>query len=247
MLEIDGLQAGYGDVRALFGVTLSVGAGEIVALLGPNGAGKSTLLNCVAGLVRPRSGAIRWDGQDLRTLGAHLIVERGVALVPEGRRLFGGMTVQENLELGAFASRAWGGRRAGLERVYTLFPVLAERRRTAVQALSGGQQQMVAVGRALMASPRLLMLDEPSLGLAPRLVAAILEALVAINRAGVTVFLVEQNVPAALSLAHRGYLHEGGRIVGEGSGASLMADEHVRRAYLGPLAVRTPSPQGEHQ
>src|SRR5439155_1758559 len=131
VLEIDGLQAGYGDVRALFGVTLSVGAGEIVALLGPNGAGKSTLLNCVAGLVRPRSGAIRWDGQDLRTLGAHLIVERGVALVPEGRRLFGGMTVQENLELGAFASRAWGGRRAGLERVYTLFPVLAERRRTA--------------------------------------------------------------------------------------------------------------------
>ena len=158
--------------------------------------------------------------------------------MPEGRRLFGGMSVQENLELGAFAPRAWAGRRAALERVYTLFPVLAERRRTAVQALSGGQQQMVAVGRALMASPRLLMLDEPSLGLAPRLVAAILEALVAINRAGVAVFLVEQNVPAALSLAHRGYLLEGGRIVGEGTGAALMADEHVRRAYLGPLAVR---------
>jgi len=242
VLEIRGLEAGYGDVPVLSGVTLTVGAGEIVALLGPNGAGKSTLLNCVAGLVRPPrrgrwAGTIRWDSQDLRALDAHLIVQRGVALVPEGRRLFGGMSVQENLELGAFAPRAWAGRRAALERVYTLFPVLAERRRTAVQALSGGQQ-MVAVGRALMASPRLLMLDEPSLGLAPRLVAAILEALVAINRDGVAVFLVEQNVPAALSLAHRGYLLEGGRIVGEGSGAGLMANDHVRRAYLGPLAVR---------
>ena len=238
MLEIRGLEAGYGDVPVLSNVTVSIAAGEIVALLGPNGAGKSTLLNCVAGLVRPWAGTIRWDGRDLRALDTHLVVERGVALVPEGRRLFGGLTVQDNLELGAFAPRAWAGRRAALERVYTLFPVLAERRRTAVQALSGGQQQMVAVGRALMASPRLLMLDEPSLGLAPRLVAAILEALVAINRDGVAIFLVEQNVPAALSLAHRGYLLEGGRIVGEGSGAGLMANEHVRRAYLGPLAVR---------
>jgi branched-chain amino acid transport system ATP-binding protein len=237
VLEIAGLEAGYGDVPALSGVTLSIGAGEIVALLGPNGAGKSTLLNCVAGLVRPWAGAIRWDGEDLRALGAHLVIERGVALVPEGRRLFGGMTVQENLELGAFAARAWRGRGAALERVYAVFPVLAERRRTAVQALSGGQQQMVAVGRALMASPRLLMLDEPSLGLAPRLVATILEALGTINRAGVSVFLVEQNVPAALSLAHRGYVLEGGRIAGEGSGAALLADPHVRRAYLGPLAV----------
>jgi branched-chain amino acid transport system ATP-binding protein len=243
VLEIRGLEAGYGDARALGGVTLSVGAGEIVALLGPNGAGKSTLLNAVAGLVRPWAGAILWEGEDLRTVDAHLIVDRGIALVPEGRRLFGGMSVEENLELGAFARRAHAGRRAALERVYALFPALAERRRQVVQALSGGQQQMVAVGRALMASPRLLMLDEPSLGLAPRLVAAILEALVAINRAGVGVFLVEQNVPAALSLAHRGYLLEGGRVVGEGSGADLMADEHVRRAYLGPLAVRQP-PKG---
>jgi len=238
VLEIRDLDAAYGDIRVLSGVSLTVGPGEIVALLGPNGAGKSTLLTAIAGLLRPRAGAIRWQGEDLTALRAHLVVERGVALVPEGRRLFGGMTVQDNLELGAFAPRAWGGRRAALERVYALFPVLAERRRTVVQALSGGQQQMVAVGRALMASPRLLMLDEPSLGLAPRLVAAILEALVAINRAGVAVFLVEQNVPAALSLAHRGYLLEGGRIVGEGTGAALMADEHVRRAYLGPLAVR---------
>lgn len=242
VLEAHDLVKRFGPVTAVDGVSFAVRQGEVVALLGPNGAGKSTLLNCVAGLVRPWAGAIHWDGEDLRALDTHLVIERGVALVPEGRRLFGGMTVQENLELGAFAARAWADRRAALERIYALFPVLAERRRTAVQALSGGQQQMVAVGRALMASPRLLMLDEPSLGLAPRLVDAILKALDAINRAGVAVFLVEQNVPAALSLAHRGYLLEGGRIVGEGSGASLMADAHVRRAYLGPLAVRSENP-----
>ena len=232
------MDAGYGDARALTGATLSVGTGEIVALLGPNGAGKSTLLKCVAGLVRPWKGAILWDGADLRAVRAHEIVERGLALVPEGRRLFGAMTVQDNLDLGAFAPRAHATRQASLERVYALFPVLAERRRQIVHALSGGQQQMVAVGRALMANPRLLMLDEPSLGIAPRLVSAILEALLEINRAGVGVFLVEQNVRAALGLAHRGYLLEGGRVVGEGRGADLLSDAHVRRAYLGPLAVR---------
>ena len=220
-------------IQIIAPLDLTIGKGEIVALLGPNGAGKSTLLNCVAGLVRPWAGAIVWDGEDLRTLGAHLIVERGVALVPEGRRLFGGMTVEDNLELGAFAPRAWAGRRAALERVYALFPVLAERRRTAVQALSGGQQQMVAVGRALMASPRLLMLDEPSLGLAPRLVAAILGALVAINTTGVAIFLVEQNVPAALDLATRGYVLQTGRVVLEGSSRELLDSELVRKAYLG--------------
>jgi branched-chain amino acid transport system ATP-binding protein len=238
MLEIRDLEAGYGDARAVSGVTLTVAPGEIVALLGPNGAGKSTLLKAVAGIVRPRAGAIRWDGQDLTSVGAHLIVERGLALVPEGRRLFGGMTVEENLELGAFAERARAGRQASLERVFALFPVLKERRRQVVSALSGGQQQMVAVGRALMTNPRLLMLDEPSLGIAPRLVEAILASLVAINRGGVGIFLVEQNVHAALGLAHRGYVLEGGRIVGQGTGAELLRDPHVRRAYLGPLAVR---------
>ena len=238
MLEIEDLEAAYGDARALSGVTLSVGPGEIVALLGPNGAGKSTLLKAIAGLVRPRAGAIRWEGEDLSRVGAHQIVERGLAMVPEGRRLFGSMSVEENLELGAFAARARGARQANLERVYTLFPDLRERRRQTVRALSGGQQQMVAVGRALMASPRLLMLDEPSLGIAPRLVQSILEALVEINRTGVAVFLVEQNVQAALTLAHRAYVLEGGRIVGEGTGAALLQDPHVRRAYLGPLAVR---------
>jgi branched-chain amino acid transport system ATP-binding protein len=238
VLEIRDLDAGYGDARVLSGVTLSLAAGEIVALLGPNGAGKSTLLKAVAGLVRPRAGRIAWEGEDLGRLGAHVIVERGLAMVPEGRRLFSSMTVEENLELGAFVPRAWPARRQNLERVYGLFPVLRERRRQTVRALSGGQQQMVAVGRALMTNPRLLMLDEPSLGIAPRLVGAILDALLEINRSGVGVFLVEQNVQAALTLAHRGYILEGGRVAGEGRAADLLHDPHVRRAYLGPLAVR---------
>ena len=237
-LELADVEAAYGDLRAVLGVSLSIGAGEIVALLGPNGAGKSTLLRTVAGLLRPRAGTIRWDGEDLTRVDAHRIVERGIALVPEGRRLFGGMTVTENLELGAFAPRARVTRAASLDRVFALFPVLAERRRQRVAALSGGQQQMVAVGRALMANPRLLMLDEPSLGIAPQLVQAILEVLLTINATGVGILLVEQNVQAALGLAHRGYVLETGRIVAQGTGAELLRDPHVRRAYLGPLAVR---------
>jgi len=238
VLEIRDLDAAYGDIRVLSGVSLSVGPGEIVALLGPNGAGKSTLLNSIAGLLRPRAGAVRFEGEDLGGVRADLIVERGVALVPEGRRLFGGMTVEDNLELGAFANRARPTRAAGLDRVFALFPDLRDRRRQVVRALSGGQQQMVAVGRALMTNPRLLMLDEPSLGIAPRLVRSIMDALAEINRAGVGVFLVEQNVQAALSLAHRGYVLESGRIAGHGTAAELLGDPHVRRAYLGPLAVR---------
>jgi branched-chain amino acid transport system ATP-binding protein len=238
VLEIRDLEAAYGDIRVLAGVTLSVGPGEIVALLGPNGSGKSTLLNSIAGLLRPRAGAVRFDGEDLGALRAHLIVERGVALVPEGRRLFGGMSVEDNLELGAFATRARATRSAGFERVYTLFPDLRDRRRQLVRALSGGQQQMVAVGRALMTNPRLLMLDEPSLGIAPRLVRSIMESLAEINRGGVAVFLVEQNVQAALGLAHRAYVLESGRIALQGGAAELLSDPHVRRAYLGPLAVR---------
>jgi len=238
VLEIRDLDAAYGDIRVLAGVTLSVGPGEIVALLGPNGAGKSTLLNSIAGLLRPPAGAIRFDGQDLAALRAHLIVERGVALVPEGRRLFGGMSVEDNLELGAFAARARPAKAAGFERVYALFPDLRDRRRQLVRALSGGQQQMVAVGRALMTNPRLLMLDEPSLGIAPRLVRSIMESLAEINRAGVAIFLVEQNVHAALGLAHRAYVLESGRIALQGGAADLLRDPHVRRAYLGPLAVR---------
>jgi branched-chain amino acid transport system ATP-binding protein len=237
MLEVQDLDAAYGELRALVGVGVQVGSDEIVALVGSNGAGKTTLLRCIAGLTRPRAGRVLWQGQDLAGLGPHRVVERGVAMVPEGRRLFGHMTVEENLALGAFTPRARPERQATLERVYQIFPRLAERRRQLAGALSGGEQQMVAIGRALMTRPSLLMLDEPSLGLAPRVVESLLAVLLEINRAGVAVFLVEQNVRAALDLAHRAYLLEHGRVVGQGRGAEVLADPEVRRAYLGPLAV----------
>jgi len=238
VLEVRDLTAAYGDLLALSGATLAVGPGEIVALVGPNGAGKSTLLQCITGLLRPRAGAILWEGRDLLADPPHETVQHGLALVPEGRRLFGSMTVEENLALGAFSARGRALAQARLERVYRLFPVLEERRRQISRTLSGGQQQMVAIGRALMTAPRLLMLDEPSLGLAPRIVESIFQTLTAINRSGVSVLLVEQNVRAALRLAHRAYVLEGGRMVGEGPARDLLEDPHVRRAYLGPLAAR---------
>ena len=228
MLEVRQVDAAYGALRALTQVSVRVESAEIVALVGSNGAGKTTLLRCIARLVPVRAGRVL----------PHEVVERGVALVPEGRRLFGGMTVEENLALGAFGRRARAGRGATLERVYAIFPRLAERRRQRAGTLSGGEQQMVAIGRALMTRPRLLMLDEPSLGLAPRVVEAMLGVLTDVHRAGVAVFLVEQNVRAALGLAHRGYLLEHGAVVGEGRGADLLADPEVRRAYLGPLALQ---------
>jgi branched-chain amino acid transport system ATP-binding protein len=237
VLEVQALDAAYGELRALVGVGVEVGTDEIVALVGSNGAGKTTLLRCIAGLTRPRAGRVRWQGEDLTAIPPHRVVERGVAMVPEGRRLFGHMTVEENLVLGAFSARAHPERQATLRRVYEIFPRLAERRRQLAGALSGGEQQMVAIGRALMTRPRLLMLDEPSLGLAPRVVEAMLRVLEDINRAGVGVFLVEQNVRAALGLAHRAYVLEHGRIVGQGRSADILADPDVRRAYLGPLAV----------
>jgi branched-chain amino acid transport system ATP-binding protein len=239
MLEVRGLDAAYGELRALESVSVRIEPGEIVALVGSNGAGKTTLLRVIAGLTRPRAGRVLWRDEDLGGLPPHTVVERGVAMVPEGRRLFGHMTVEENLELGAFARRAREDRGASLARVYEIFPHLRERRRQRAGALSGGEQQMVAIGRALMSRPALLMLDEPSLGLAPRIVEAMLEVLRAIHGAGVAVFLVEQNVHAALGLADRGYVLEHGRVVGEGSGRALLADPGVRRAYLGPLAVES--------
>lgn len=238
MLEVRDLHAAYGGLLALSGITLSVQPGEIVALVGPNGAGKTTLLKSITGLLRPRQGSVHWEGEAIHTLPANRIVERGVAMVPEGRRLFARMSVEENLGLGAFTPRANATRREGLERVYQIFPHLQERRGQMAGALSGGEQQMVAIGRALMSKPRLLLLDEPSLGLAPRIVELILRVLGEINRAGVSVFLVEQSVQAALTLAHRAYILEGGRIVGEGSGRDLLNDHHVRQAYLGPLSIR---------
>jgi branched-chain amino acid transport system ATP-binding protein len=237
VLEVEGLDAAYGELRALTGVALRVGPDEVVALVGSNGAGKTTLLRAIAGLVRPRAGRIRWNGADIRGILPHRLVEQGLAMVPEGRRLFGGMTVEENLGLGAFAARARGEAAASLEAVYAMFPRLRERRRQLAGSLSGGEQQMVALGRALMSRPRLLMLDEPSLGLAPRVVEALFGVFADINRSGVAVLLVEQNVRAALGLAHRGYVLEHGRITGEGTAAALLDDPEVRRAYLGPLAV----------
>jgi branched-chain amino acid transport system ATP-binding protein len=237
VLEIEALDAAHGELVALAGVSLRVEPGEIVALVGSNGAGKTTLLRAVARLVAPRAGYIRWNGEALTGLRPHQVVERGIAMVPEGRRLFGRMTVEENLGLGAFTRRARGDRAATLDEVYATFPRLRERRRQLAGSLSGGEQQMVAIARALMTRPRLLMLDEPSLGLAPRVVETIFAVFGAINRAGVAVFLVEQNVRAALALARRAYVLEHGRIVAEGPAASLLDDAQLRRAYLGPLAV----------
>jgi branched-chain amino acid transport system ATP-binding protein len=236
VLEVRDLAAGYGEFHVLAGVTLTIPPAQMVALLGPNGAGKTTLLRCITGLLRPRAGTIRWDGDDLRSVLAHTIVERGIAMVPEGRRLFPRMSVEDNLGLGAFAPRARAGAAAALERVYAIFPVLRERRSQAVGALSGGQQQMVAIGRALMTQPRLLILDEPSLGLAPRIVEGIFATLEEIARTGVSIFLAEQNVRAALALAPRACILEGGRVTREAASQTLLDDPEVRRAYLGPLA-----------
>ena len=236
MLEVQDLDVAYGDLAALSGVSLRVPAGEIVALVGANGAGKTTLLRSITGLLRPRAGVIRWDGEDLRALRPHGIVARGIALVSEGRRLFGRMTVEENLELGAYLPRARARARANMERVYAIFPRLRERRRQLAHSLSGGEQQMAAIGRALMTSPTLLMLDEPSLGLAPQMVETILRVLEDVHRAGLTLLLVEQNVQAALTLARRAYVLESGRITAEGNARDLLNDPEVRRAYLGPLA-----------
>jgi branched-chain amino acid transport system ATP-binding protein len=210
----------------------------MVALVGPNGAGKSTLLKTIAGLLVPRAGVIRWDDKTISAASPQRIVEHGIALVPEGRRLFAAMTVRENLELGAFTRHAQQEKNAQIERIFTLFPRLFERQRQLAGLLSGGEQQMLALGRALMGQPRLLMLDEPSLGLAPKVVESILAILAELHRDGMSLLIVEQNVHAVLALAERAYILESGRIVGEGEGRKLLDDDHVRAAYLGPLAVR---------
>jgi branched-chain amino acid transport system ATP-binding protein len=233
MLEVRGLAADYGDVRALWDVSLDVRAGEIVALIGPNGAGKTTLMHCLSGLHRPSAGSIGFDGSPLHSLGAHEVVERGVILVPEGRHIFASMRVIENLEIGAFTPRARREASQTLRTVYETFPILSERRAQVAGTLSGGQQQMLAIGRALMGLPRLLLLDEPSLGLAPLVIRDIFGVLKRVNQNGLTVLLVEQNARMALQLADRGYILEQGRVVGEGTGAQLLADTGVQRSYLG--------------
>jgi branched-chain amino acid transport system ATP-binding protein len=235
LLQLDQVHAGYGHVEVVRGVDLFVDEGELVALIGANGAGKTTLLKTIVGLLPVAAGSVSYAGHPVARARPERLVREGVALVPEGRMLFGTMSVRENLELGAYVAR---GQRAkavaeGLERVQALFPVLGERSEQAASTLSGGEQQMLAVGRALMSAPRLLLLDEPSLGLAPKVVGEIFAALDALRAQGVTVLLVEQDARLALRHADRGYVMRTGRIVLEGSSASLLADESVRTIYLG--------------
>ena len=232
MLEITGLHAGYSGIEALRGVSLAVGAGEMTALIGPNGAGKSTLLNCISGLVAPTRGAIRFAGQDLAGNAAHRIARHGLLHVPEGRQILGDLSVIENLRLGETA-RAGRAATHGLDDIYALFPILAERAQQRAGSLSGGQQQMLAIGRALMGAPRLLLLDEPSLGLSPLLAKQVLASLRALNQAGLTILLVEQNARQALRSTGRAYVLEQGRIVHEGVSAVLARDPAVIAHYLG--------------
>jgi branched-chain amino acid transport system ATP-binding protein len=233
MLKVSGLQAFYDDMQALHGVTLEVREGEIVSVIGSNGAGKTTTLMTISGVLRPRQGAIEFDGRRIDGLKPAEIVEAGLVHVPEGRQLFPSMTVEENLTLGACTRRAKAARPETLDRVYRQFPRLRERRHQVAGTLSGGEQQMVAIGRGLMACPRLLMLDEPSLGLSPMLVTAIFDIIQEINRGGATILLVEQNVFRALKLSHRGYVLENGQVVAEGPSQQLLRDPQVRTAYLG--------------
>jgi branched-chain amino acid transport system ATP-binding protein len=232
MLAIEGLDVFYGGIHALKGVSLEVGRGEIVTILGNNGAGKTTTLRSFSGLVAPRSGRVSLEGRPLTGVPAHEVVLRGVAHVPEGRRIFNRLTVRENLAMGAYLRRDESVS-ADLERVLALFPVLRQRLAQAAGTLSGGEQQMLAIGRALMARPRLLLLDEPSMGLSPVLVERIFETIVDINRQGTTILLVEQNAAMALAIAHRGYVLETGAIALTGTAASLAENADVRRAYLG--------------
>jgi branched-chain amino acid transport system ATP-binding protein len=232
VLSIEDLHVFYGEIHALKGVTLEVRRGEIVALLGNNGAGKTTTLRTVSGLLVPRRGRVIFDGQPLTGAPPHEIVLRGIAHVPEGRRIFNRLTVRENLMMGAYARRD-GGIEADLDRVFTLFPRLRERLGQVAGTLSGGEQQMLAIARALMASPRTLLLDEPSMGLAPVLVEQIFETIRDINRQGTTILLVEQNAAMALSIAHRGYVLETGSVALSGTATELIENPDVRRAYLG--------------
>jgi branched-chain amino acid transport system ATP-binding protein len=233
LLELTDIHTYYGAIHALKGISVHVEQGEIVTLIGANGAGKSTTLNTICGLLHPRQGTIYLDNEPIHERPAHEIVMRGVAQAPEGRRVFGRLNVTENLEMGAFARKDKEGIQRDIERVFTLFPRLKERARQLAGTLSGGEQQMLAIGRSLMASPRLLLLDEPSMGLAPILVETIFDTIREINSQGTTVLLVEQNALMALSIAQRGYVLETGEIVLQDSAAALQQNEMVRKAYLG--------------
>ncbi|WP_144121391.1 ABC transporter ATP-binding protein [Catellatospora sichuanensis] len=233
LLEIEDITLHYGRIQALHGISLHVNEGEIVALIGANGAGKSTIMRAISGLRAVSRGAIRFNGEDISKVRADLRVARGICQAPEGRGVFPGMTVQENLEMGAYIRRDSAAIAQDMERVFGLFPRLLERRKQAGGTLSGGEQQMLAVGRALMARPKLLLLDEPSMGLAPMIIQQIFTIITEINQQGTTVLLVEQNAQQALSRAHRAYVLETGNIVKEGTGAELLHDPAVKAAYLG--------------
>jgi branched-chain amino acid transport system ATP-binding protein len=233
LIELEDVTARYGDAQVLWGVTFAVREGEIVTLVGANGAGKTTTLKTISGVVTARSGHIVFDGQRIDRLSPHKIAALGIAHVPEGRRLFPLMSIRENLELGAVSDEARRLRAESFEKVFALFPLLKERERQMAGTLSGGEQQMVAIARGLMARPRLIILDEPSLGLAPIVVKEMFEIIQTINREGITILLVEQNVQQSLKLADRAYVLENGRVVLEGAGSDLLNDERVREAYLG--------------
>ena len=232
MLAVNDIHVYYGSIHAVKGVSLEVNEGEIVTLIGANGAGKSTVLNTISGLLHPRGGSVTFMGQDLKGVPPHKLVARGMAQVPEGRRIFLQMTVEENLEMGAY-TQSKASIDGSIEDVYRRFPRLQERRKQIAGTLSGGEQQMLAMGRALMSHPRLLMLDEPSMGLAPILVEQIFEIIQTLHKAGTTILLVEQNARMALSVADRGYVLETGRVTLTGQGGELLADEAVKKAYLG--------------
>jgi len=233
LLTIDDLSVHYGAIQALHGVSIAVEPGEIVTLIGANGAGKSTTLRAVSGLVKPSAGTITFDGKSIAGLAPHKILRLGLAQVPEGRGIFPNLTVDENLDLGAFARADRKNVAGDLERVFALFPRLKERRNQRAGTLSGGEQQMLAIGRALLARPRLLLLDEPSLGLAPQLVQTIFKIIREINASGTTIFLVEQNAHMALRVAHRAYVLEVGSVVMQGDAKQLAASDEVKKAYLG--------------
>ena len=233
MLEVHELQVAYGPAPALWGVSFTMRAGELLCVVGPNGAGKTTLINTLAGILRARGGRIVFEGHDISALAPHRYCAAGIAIVPEGRRLFGAMSVLENLEIGSILPAAKAQRAASLEAVLALFPALKAKLDQAAGELSGGQQQMVAIGRALMARPRLLLLDEPSLGLSPLIVQELFGAIRRVNREGTAVLLVEQNVATALRVADRAYVLEEGRMVAEGTPDELMQRDEIRRAYLG--------------
>jgi len=233
LLEISNVHVAYGDAPAVWDASLEIDAGQIVSVVGPNGAGKSTLINTIAGILRPRRGKILIDGVDVSAIPGHRVCEHGVAIVPEGRRLFVEMSVQDNLELGAYRAGARSASRETMDDVFSLLPVLKDRRTQIAGSMSGGQQQMVAIGRALMARPRLLLMDEPSLGLSPLIVADMFRIIRRINERGVAVLLVEQNIHQALEVAHHAYVIEQGRIVTSGKPEALLSNPKIMEAYLG--------------